>query len=344
MRNHSFLFLFLFGIAILGRAHAADSAGGDAAASVDSALITAKAEALAEEFTLSEPYVSDRTARAVVPNVFKNGAPAMADEVNANFESLQSAINGIDGIDSWLFNVDCGSDPAALQNKLTTTTEPNRFLRYYLISGRCEVGLFTTNHSNIYVVGADETAAIVPDEATADVFGLPLIFWDVSAGGQLAIGSVTLGSHLFTAYYNGTVRFSDVTFGADSVLSLFDIRRGSHVALFGTWGYPEGAATTGITLRTGASGRFDAAGLKANVTMRSGASAECSGCSNFQQLTLDLAANSSFLARFTGEAHLPITSIKLRHNSTFIQQTGPCTLPPYSLEKDGTSVADFCFQ
>lgn len=82
--------------------------------------------------SLSTAIFTSASLNAAVPNAFTAGTPAVAAEVNENFDNLDQRISAIENATTSTVNVDCSSDSSALKN---VTFRSNTT---YVLTGICD--------------------------------------------------------------------------------------------------------------------------------------------------------------------------------------------------------------
>ncbi|MEX2505648.1 MAG: hypothetical protein WD406_01785 [Pseudohongiellaceae bacterium] len=119
------------------------------------------------------------TSQADVPHIFADGTPAIAGEVNANFESLdlrlgtiesltlEDRLSALESLDPPQLTVDCDSDADALQAAIDTATPLGLSIQ---VSGSCNaIEIF--NKRNLFIDGGDKSSTTITatDRAALDI-------------------------------------------------------------------------------------------------------------------------------------------------------------------------------
>ena len=171
------------------------------------------------------------TAQTTLPNAFTDGTPALASEVNANFDALTSGLNTLEngflGYDDLFFNyktiaVDCTTNADAFIETFTETLHLDR-LRLEL-TGECTAGEFgfSVGHRDLFITGGvnEERECLGGASLISGPYeGANRVDIGVNNGGVLWLECLTLGDSADTvslaAYANAYIRIqSGVTTGS----------------------------------------------------------------------------------------------------------------------------------
>lgn len=279
------------------------------------------------------------TAQTQVPNVFEDGTPASAAEVNENFEALETGLNQIESaISSAEIDVDCASEKSALSQLIAENTTVG-IPKTYRITGTCEVPSVLAFYGPTRILGAENAnAALRPNESDYDQYGGSL-FWYALDAGSLWLHDITVHNASFQIRRGGVIRLMDVHFENQSEVRA---RNGGVVVLRGNITMPDDVETFTVYASQGSAVDLDyGLGTRLDLHLDTGSSASCPyGCAAVEFRTLEMYGNTSFRGYRDSDSHLDINNFSLKANSSLIQTRGPCDNPSFSDEmfRDGTSI------